>query len=295
MQAAAVAFYASQHDQHPSVAPFIRARAAALRDVGLTDSDIGRIEFFQFGAATGNSIATLMWFTIHVFSDPEVVARIRGELLPLVERRVVVTYGRSEKEAVKLNIAAVEEQCPFFLACWKEVLRVVNVHTSVRRVLEDTWVSDGPGGAQYLLKRGQDVVIPHVIAHRYDGKAWGVGERGAVEFRPDNFLPSGDNGVDKARKAAWVPFGGGANLCPGRRIVMVEQLAFMATLVLGFEVEALSGKGTIRPPEAMPMGLGHAILRPAEKAEFGVRLRKRAGWENVMWDYELGKTTKQAL
>jgi cytochrome P450 len=262
--------------------------------VGLTDEDIGRIEFFQFGAATGNSIATLMWFTVHVFSDPSIVERMRAELLPLVQETSTPSSGHKQ---ITLNLASIEENCPFLLASWKETLRLINVHTSVRRVLEDTYVSDGPGGTQYLLKKGHDVVIPHVIAHRYDIKAWGP-EQESMVFRPENFLPSSSEeakGLDKARRAAWVPFGGGANLCPGRRIVMIEQLAFMATLVLGFEVEALSGEGGIKAPETMPMGLGHAILRPAEKAEVGVRLNRRAGWEDVMWGYELGKTTRQAL
>jgi cytochrome P450 len=290
VQAATVDYYAARHDQDPSVAAFIRARAAGLREVGLTDEDIGRVEFLQFGAATGNSIATLMWFTIHVFSDPAIVERLRGELLPLLD----APSGQGPRE-VTLNIATLEERCPFMMACFKEVLRVVNVQTSVRRVLEDTFVMDGHGG-QYLLKKGEDVVMPHAIAHRYDSNAWGP-EEDALVFRPENFMPSPSDrakGLDKARRAAWVPFGGGPGLCPGRRIVLVEELAFMSTLVLGFEVAALDG-AEIKLPEAMPMGLGHAIVRPAENAQLGVRLKRRAGWEDVVWNYELGKGITEDL
>lgn len=293
MQAATVSYYAAKHDQDPSVAAFIRARAAGLREAGLTDEDIGRVEFLQFGAATGNSIATLMWFTIHVFSDPAIVDRLRCELLPLLQQ---TPSGQAPRE-VTLNIAAVEERCPFLLACFKEVLRVVNVQTSVRRVLEDTYVMDGHSGAQYLLKKGEDVVMPHAVAHRYDSNAWGAEEE-ALVFRPENFLPSPSDrakGLDKARRAAWVPFGGGPGLCPGRRIVLVEELAFMSSLVLGFEVEALDGTGRVKLPEEMPMGLGHAIVRPAENAQLGARLKRRAGWEDVVWKYELGKEIKQDL
>ena len=68
----------------------------------------------------------------------------------------------------------------------------------------------------------------------------------------------------------------------------------MSSLVLGFEVEALDGAG-IKIPEAMAMGLGHAIVRPAENAQLGVRLKRRAGWEDVVWKYELGKAIKQDL
>ncbi len=303
MQDASTRYYAAKHDQDDSVAPFIRARAAALRDIGLTDEDIGRIEFFQFGAATGNSNASLMWILLYVFGDREVVERIRQELLPLVkETEIVDETGQRHKE-VKLNIASVEEQCPFLLACWKEALRVVNVHTSVRRVVEDTYVTDGNSGAQYLLKKGHDVVMPHAVAHRYDSRAWGP-EQDALAFRPENFLPStarseaqdgpeGSKAVDKARRAAWIPFGGGVNLCPGRRIVLIEHLAFMSTLILGFEVESINGDG-IKPPQAMPMGLGHPILRPVENAkQLGVHIKRRAGWEDTVWSYDMGKTTRQ--
>jgi cytochrome P450 len=290
VQAATTAYYTAKHDQHPSVAPFMRARAAALRGAGLTDEDIGRIEFFQFGAATGNSSATLMWFIFHVFGCRETVERIRDEVVPLL-REESLRDGRVRRT---MNLAQVEEKCQFLLACWKETLRVVNVHTSVRRVKEDTYVADG-NGTRYLLKKGCDVMMPHAVAHR-NGEVWGHG----VEFRPENFLPSVKNAADpkasaaleKARRAGWIPFGGGANLCPGRRIAMVEHLAFVATMVCGFEVKALDG-GEMKRPEVMPMGLGHAILRPVEEApELRMRVKRRVGWEDVEWSYELGNAAK---
>jgi cytochrome P450 len=85
-----------------------------------------------------------------------------------------------------------------------------------KNLAADTFVMDGHGG-QYLLKKGEDVVISYALAHRYTTNAWGP-EENALAFRPENFMPSPSEhakGVDKARRAAWVPLRGGPGLCPG--------------------------------------------------------------------------------
>jgi len=226
------------------------------------------------------------------------VARLRDEVLGAgVFARETGEDGRVE---MKLNLAAVDERCPFLVACWKETLRLVNVQASVRRVLEDTVVTGGDG-RRYLFTKGADVFMPHAVAHRFD-PVWGSSEADTKEmmsFKPDNFMRAavvtGDDaklraGDEKARRAAWIPFGDGANLCPGRRMAMVQHLAFMAAMVCGYEMEGINGGGVLSRPEMMPMALGHGVVRPVESSEsMGLRIRRRTGWETVDWRFHMGK------
>ena len=96
--------------------------------------------------------------------------------------------------------------------------------------------------------------------------------------------------LDKARRAAWIPFGDGAGLCPGRRIAMISHLALLSTLVCGYELEDLDGGVPVKRPETMPMGFGHGIIRPLEGRSTRVRIRRRSNWRDVSWRFDLGKT-----
>lgn len=108
--------------------------------------------------------------------------------------------------------------------------------------------------------------------------------------RKESLGKSGDvDGPGSARmmRAAFQPFGGGIHHCPGRRLAFVEMMAFMATMVLGYEVQPLEGnKG--RVPGFGPLSMVDAVAKPAHEGEgFGVRVRKRKGWESVRWRYEV--------
>ena len=86
--------------------------------MGFTDEDTRCIEFFQLGAATGNSIAMLMWLTTHTFGNLDTVERMRVELLSVLKklRLLMRMAGGKGLRGVRLNMALVEERCHFLLA-----------------------------------------------------------------------------------------------------------------------------------------------------------------------------------
>ena len=70
---------------------------------------------------------------------------------------------------------------------------------------------------------------------------------------------------------AWMPFGGGTSMCPGRFVAMSEIKMFVATVLLRWEVELVTPAGGSATPaggSAIPAG-GPAIPAGGPTLEFG--------------------------
>jgi cytochrome P450 len=233
-----------------------------------------------FGAVT-NTVPSLFWFFAFVMSRPELVARIRAEVEPRVSR------SRDGRTAT-VPLTGLDGHCPILSSAYRETMRLTNHQISTRTALEDTVLADG-AGRTYLLKKGVVVQLALATGQR-DAAYWG----GDVdEFRPERFLGFGDRkddaagpGSPRAIRAAFQPFGGGVHLCPGQNFAYAEIMAVMATMVLGYDVSPLSGTDWRLPPYAT-LSLVDAVNKPAQEGKgFGVRIKRRPGWEGVCWRYE---------
>ncbi|KAK1752886.1 cytochrome P450 [Echria macrotheca] len=278
--AALSAFYGNQHDQHPSVSAFVRARATEFRSYGLSNDDISKLEILVPFAGMTNTVPTLFWFFSYVFTRPELVAQLRKE----VQNNLVARL--EGEEWTILTGAVVEERCPLLWACYRETLRLVVSQVSTRTVMEDTTLR-GSDGRPYLLKQGTVAQLALGVSHSLE-EYWG---KDAAEFRPTRFLKAdklGDGpGSAKAIKAAYQPFGGGAHLCPGRQFAIAEMFAVMSALLLFFEVQPLGTK-TLQMPKRGQSSLIDAVTKPAAGGKgFGVKIVRRKGFEGVKWRYEL--------
>lgn len=180
---------------------------------------------------------------------------------------------------ITINFTKLDANCPLLGGSYREAVRLASQILTLRRVLADTIVSDGKGGPSYLLKAGSNVMMPAKVVHR-NTDTWG---KDADQFNPRRFLPdpSGDKDLDRLRKISFVPFGGGKHYCPGRHFAFAENLAFMAALVLGFEVIGLDEK-KVRMRDSK---MGEAA-KPVPGFEGGpVVIRRRKGWEAVEWSF----------
>ncbi|KAF6835514.1 hypothetical protein CMUS01_05738 [Colletotrichum musicola] len=283
LQAALRVYYTAKHDLNEDASQIVKNRAAVLRNYGLTGTDLGNFEIALLHVATANTIPTLFWFMAYVFTNRDLVARLRDEV------KAVATHG--EKDEVTLDISAIDEKCPLLVSCYREAIRVSNKGTGNRRVMEDTTIADGQGRS-YLLKKGTNLQLSAEVFHSLD-RAWGPDK---YEFVADRFVQTTTTtkgnqeklDAEKLKKVSWVPFGGGKNLCPGRNFAFAENLGFVASLVLGYEVTTLdeNKEPTSRPPAAAPCAITSAASKPVREGEgFGMRVEKRKGWEKTKWLY----------
>ncbi|KAF9878224.1 prostacyclin synthase [Colletotrichum karsti] len=279
LQAVLAEYYGANNDDHEDAGQITKNRANVLRKHGISGHDVGKIEIALLHVSTSNTIPTLFWFIAFVFTRPDVIAQLRDEAA------AVATHG--ENGEVTIDIAVIDERCPLLVSCYREAIRLSNKGSGNRRVMQDTTVSDGKGRS-YLLKKGCNVQVSHEVAHSLE-RVWGSD---MDVFVADRFVDSKAKKenleAEKLKKAAWVPFGGGRHLCPGRNFAFAENLGFVASLLLGFDVTPLdnSMKSTTEPPKMDRCPMTAAAAKPVDSGEgFGVRVEKRKGWENTKWLY----------
>ncbi|ORY62501.1 cytochrome P450 [Pseudomassariella vexata] len=285
LQAAVVDWYTAGNDKDPDIAAIAAYRAETLRRHGFSARQIGQIEISLALVSMQNAIPTLLWLVLNVYQRPGWVERIRLEILDTLQEAKPVNGMRQ----VQIYVSSLEEKAPFLLACYKEAVRIGNAQLGTRRVMQDTYISDGKGN-RYLVKKGIDMLMPCGVMHRLDN----VWESDTDSFNPNNFLSPEQKGLDpqtqsereKLRKASYIPFGGGKHYCPGRKFAMYEIMALMATLVVGFHVSPLGGGEEIQMLEMMGVRFGEAVAKPKRNGEgCPVRLKRKEGWEAVRWRF----------
>ncbi|KAH7312697.1 cytochrome P450 [Stachybotrys elegans] len=264
------AYYAARHDEGDDVSDLIQKRAVKLREFGFQDEDWGEELILPWVGST-NTIPVSFWIFVHLFTNPDYLSRVRAEFEAILDRKEgphgpVVSINVDHLESGK-----VEKTIPFLNAIWLEALRFYLHNVGIRRIMSDVSIKDGDG-REYLLKKGVNIQWPPMVLHFLDS-AWGTD---AETFDPERFL-NVPASVDKLRRGANVPFGGGKHLCPGRRFAMSEVLGLIGAVALGFDV-----KGLILPESRDPP-VGHAprvaVLHP------GFKLSRRKGWEDVTFEF----------
>nr|WOK04076.1 hypothetical protein [Fusarium meridionale] len=264
------------------VSAYIRNRVGILRNYGVEGQKLGDIEVGLIHVPTSNSIPTLFWFFMHVFTRPDVVKQMRAEVEHIVQR--------GPDETVTVNIDDILERCPLMISAYREASRLCNGFTCNRIVMEETTITDRHGRS-YLLKKGSSVKMPAGVMHASQ-EVWG---EDAAVFRADRFLDKGLTSEQaKLRRAALTPFGGGAHMCPGRNFATAEIYGFMTALLLGYNVEPVDGKwDTFKPPAMATCPQSTSVCKPEDEASVcGTRLTRRSGWEGVQWKFVSGKVTE---
>lgn len=264
------------------VSAYIRNRINILRKYGMKGQQLGDIEVALIHVPTSNSIPTLFWFFMYVFTRPDLVRQLREEVEPIVQ------HGSGDEKTVDVDI--LHDKCPLLISCYREAARLCNKFVCNRRVVEDTTITDKQGRS-YLLKKGASIRMPAGILHAA-GETWGAD---ADEFRADRFLDTGLSREEaKLRRVSHTPFGGGAHMCPGRNFATAEILGFVASMAVGYEIEPVDGNwDKFKPPAMAPCPLATSVCKPVnEESMFGTRVTRRSGWESAKWRFISGKVTE---
>lgn len=264
-------YYIARYFEGDDVSDIIKGRAHAHAALGVSDPELGDLELSLPWVATTNTIPVLFWLFVHVFSRPDYVEKLRIEAEGITS---IQASAEGSGRTATIDITKLEKHSILLMAIYREVLRVYSDNVSNRRVLRDTCLRDADG-QEYLLKKDSTVQWTTGVPH-LDSSNWGLD---VTEFNPERWIdPSGED--EKKRRIAMIPFGGGKNLCPGRKFALTENLGFISALSLGFEVDGA------KVPRAESPYMGSAIRRPAwDGMDPSLRIRRREGWEDVVWAY----------
>ncbi|KAL8955496.1 MAG: hypothetical protein Q9183_006619 [Haloplaca sp. 2 TL-2023] len=238
----------------------------------LTIRNEARMELGALFGILANIMSTVFYTLMHILADKELLQRIRIEL----EERAV---ARSSDGSTKtLKIMSMMNDCHLLHATVKEVLRHHARGSSVRLVREDMLL-DG----KYLLRKGMVVQMPMSVIHG-SRQAWG---EDASSFRPERFMADiSKEGFLNTKQThpgyAFRPFGGGASLCPGRHVAILETMAVAALMVLRFDIRP-ADEGLWRIPEPKQDSLATNVFPP--KKDVRVKVETRAGAIGVKWGF----------
>ena len=253
-----LAYYEDQGFAELSASGLLRAKAALNQQHGFSIEYMARTDLGELTAVLFNLIPAAFWLLLYICSSPNLLSDIRAEIYE------TATIGTGEEEAADLLNASLLSQCRLLLATYHEVLRIVGSGVTTNRVvLEDTVMTLGQ--KDYVLKKGGIVQIPANVIHS-DPSIWGAN---ALEFDPRRFIDR----PKLATSSAFRTFGGGASRCPGRRFAQTQVLAFVAGVVMGWDIDPLPVNGaTWRLPEVDTTKLP-GVFKPL--GDVRVRIKRR--------------------
>lgn len=241
-------------------AAMIRGRHSANTRYGITPLNQGRLEVGSLLGVLANTIPSIFYTLVHIYSDQGLTSDIRDEL------EASGFVGTPEDIRQNPNLLAMPETCPLLYSTWQEVLRVHALGAGSRYILQDVTLED-----TFLLRKGMVVQMPTAVMHS-DVAAWG---EDVNEFQPRRFLKqnSTSKGGFKQKLTAYRPFGGGASMCPGRHFVTLETMALAACMLSRFDLIPVNGQWNI--PRQKQESLATNVF-PPEK-DIRVRIVTRQG------------------
>ncbi|KAM3078289.1 hypothetical protein ACMFMF_004692 [Clarireedia jacksonii] len=275
IKAAFTSYYAASH--HLTASSLVKSRLECAQSWGFSLEDICNFEISTVFLATTNTIPTSFWLLVNILDNPGLVTSIRSEISNII----CTKKSPDGAEECIMDTTLFQPRCPILLASFQETLRLIDAATSVRSITHDVLLTSPTTTSSYLLKAGHTIQIPSGITH-LSLDIWGPDVN---SFNPYRFLPSTTAALSKDQKRkqtqGYFPFGGGKHLCPGKRFATTEILAFVAAIVMGFEVD-----GAMVPKRAFQK-LGAAVRKP--EGDVRVGFKRRSGWEGVKWRFDVGE------
>ncbi|KAK4456224.1 cytochrome P450 [Podospora aff. communis PSN243] len=268
-------FYEAECWRNEDVSPLMRMRAEKLTRDGVPWDAIAKIEINIPWASVTNTVPDLFWMLVNVFSKPHILERFRAEAAELT----TITVDAKGKRVACIDADQLLEK-PYINAVYWETHRLYNENICNRRVMADTTIRDPTDGREYFLEKGINVQFANGSPHR-NLLTWGSD---ADVYRPERWLEV-TSAEEKAMRSSLFPFGGGRNLCPGRSFAISESLGLMSALAQGFEIEG------VKVPDVAGPTPGGAMRTPAwATGDPAVTIRRRVGFEDLMWSFKLEKT-----
>ncbi|PKU84644.1 Cytochrome P450 90B1 [Dendrobium catenatum] len=175
------------------------------------------IHDFIFGSlfAGHDSTSRAIAFMLYLLADsPEVVTRLQEEHLQIVKSKSKLELKLSWDDYRNME---------FTKSVINETLRLSNVAPFIpKKAIEDVKYKG------IVIPRG-DLVIVHIRALHLDPSIYDD----PMQFNPWRWM---EPNCIKSKKA-FMPFGGGARMCPGENLAKLEMAIFLHHIILSYELE----------------------------------------------------------
>lgn len=196
----------------------------------------------------------IFWILVRVYSNPVLVQKLRDEVHPFAKAsQPSQVFAIPEPARLEIDDAGLVQSCPLLKACLLECLRLYSIPISMGIVQEDLSVLESPKDGRsnpgerpqsFVLKAG-DFAASLLDVQRYDPYYC----ESPTSFQPDRFLePSGSvRGQRTLVKETLQSWGVGETACPGRVLAEQEVLAFVAAILVLWDLEPVNSQGWLVP------------------------------------------------
>ena len=154
------------------VGSLVRARLNVYRKFGYSIQARAALEHSVMWAANANSNALVFWMLNRIYSDSELLARLREEITPYV-KAIQPKQDLAIPEPPQLEIFELEglcSNCPLLKSCYIESLRFDTASWSFKVVKQDFAIQPREKDAQaWLLRKGEFAHAAHDL-HNTDPK-----------------------------------------------------------------------------------------------------------------------------
>eukprot|EP00466_Bigelowiella_natans_P021598 jgi/Bigna1/83950/fgenesh1_pg.119_\ len=236
----------------------------------MSDMDTGRAHGTLVWASQANTLPAAFWAVVHTHQDAHVIDALRKEISSVIRSKkgfeswklgeALPTFSVDDlKRMVRLESASME------------ALRLASDSLSMRAVQESMSMKLNTG--TYSFRKGDRVMIAPRTLHkdsdiyenpetyvwdRYldveDGAAEGGGQA-EQKVRLKSRFSKGEN-KSIPRTVAFMPFGGGVSMCPGRNMAMNEIKLLQILILTAYDVDIDA------PPKLDLSRAGFGILSP---------------------------------
>ena len=202
------------------------------------------------GTKTTNLI---FWILVRINSSPDLIQKVQDEVHPFAKAsQPSQVFGIPEPARLEINAAGLVGSCPLLKACLYECLRLHSKPMSMGIVQKDLSIHGSPESSRsinrerpqiFVLEAGDPVAIlsnAQHDPHHYESPN---------SFQPDRFLRSSDSvqGQRVLVQGSLKPWGSGEFACPGRVFAEQEVLAFVAAILVLWDLEPVDSQGWIVP------------------------------------------------
>ncbi|KAK3317974.1 Pfs, NACHT and ankyrin domain protein [Apodospora peruviana] len=238
---------------------FFRDRQDMFDKMDGFDHDAVASADFGFIWAARNSIGASSWALLEIYKDPDLLARVRAE---------VDAAALQVDEGIAFDLDQLLRS-PWLQAVYAEILRL-RMHFFVVRMGDrrDLSIQD------WIIPKHKVVVALTTAAHM-DTAVWQHEDQPPVDqFWPARFLTGPAQNVFsvKAYGDAWMPYGGGPRICPGRHLAKRQILYTVACMVHDFDIDMMDGGKHVKEDLSL-WGFGNGISHPAGKVPMRIRRR----------------------
>ncbi|KZV75726.1 cytochrome P450 [Peniophora sp. CONT] len=228
-----------------------------------TNSDLSEIELSYFvaapfGAGLGTTAASIQYALFAALLYPEPTRKAQQELDIVVGKDRLPTFA---------DMASLPYVCAWIkeLERWRPIAPLAVPHATSRDDLfEGSFIPKGTTVYANIYTMMQDPgLFPDPDA-----------------FRPERFMPTGDQPLDPRLRDFTLPFGFGRRLCPGMHVASQSLFIVISRLLWAFEVLPLPGESVPDSHEGINDGLTRS------PPEFGFVLQPRSSESMSVLDLE---------